>query len=113
MVHTLPLLAPLLLAGASVFAFLSPRLRPRLAIRIAEWSALGSILAVLFSGLALALEDSGTSPAVGYGILTLSSRLDPVSLTMLLLVSFIGWVVLRYAGTFLDGEARQGRLRAG
>lgn len=108
MVHALPLLAPLLLAGASVFAFLSPRLRPRLAIRIAEWSALGSILAVLFSGLALALEGSGTSPAVGYGVLTLSSRLDPVSLTMLLLVSFIGWVVLRYAGTFLDGEARQG-----
>jgi NAD(P)H-quinone oxidoreductase subunit 5 len=27
---------------------------------------------------------------------------------MLLLVTFIGWVVVRYAGTYLDGEARQG-----
>jgi NAD(P)H-quinone oxidoreductase subunit 5 len=27
---------------------------------------------------------------------------------MLLLVSFIGWIVVRYASTYLDGEARQG-----
>jgi NAD(P)H-quinone oxidoreductase subunit 5 len=75
---------------------------------VAEWSALGSIGAVLLSGIAFAIEGSGTSPAVGYGVLTFASRVDPVSLTMLLLVSFIGWIVLRYAGTFLDGEARQG-----
>lgn len=108
MIHALPLLAPLLLAGASAFAFLSPGLRPRLAIRVGEWSALGSIGAVLLSGIAFAVHGSGTSPAVGYGVLTFASRVDPVSLTMLLLVSFIGWIVLRYAGTFLDGEARQG-----
>jgi NAD(P)H-quinone oxidoreductase subunit 5 len=27
---------------------------------------------------------------------------------MLVLVTFIGWIVIRYAGTYLDGEARQG-----
>ena len=27
---------------------------------------------------------------------------------MLLLVSFIGWIVVRYARTYIDGEARQG-----
>ncbi len=27
---------------------------------------------------------------------------------MLLLVSFVGWIVLRYTRTYLDGEARQG-----
>lgn len=108
MIHALPLLAPLLLVGASVHAFLSPGLRPRRAIRIAEWSALASILVAGLSGMVLVLDGPGTSPALGYGVLTLASRLDPVSLTMLLLVSFIGWVVLRYAGTFLDGEARQG-----
>ncbi|MDQ0458225.1 proton-conducting transporter transmembrane domain-containing protein [Rhizobium paknamense] len=48
----------------------------------------------------------------GFGIFTFGSRLDPVSLVMLSLVSFIGWVVLRYAGTFLDGEARQGPFTA-
>lgn len=35
-------------------------------------------------------------------------RLDAVSVTMLVLVSFIGWIVLRYSRTYLDGEARQG-----
>ena len=108
MIHTLPLLAPLLLTIASVHAFISPALRPRRAVRVADWSALGSILVVLLSGAVLTLKGAGTSPAVGYGVFTLASRLDPVSFTMLLLVSFIGWVVLRYAGTFLDGEARQG-----
>ncbi len=108
MIHALPLLAPLLLAGASAFAFFAPAFRPRLAVRVAEIAALGSIAVVIGSGILLALQGPGTSPAVGYGLFTFASRLDLVSLVMLLLVSFIGWVVLRYAGTFLDGEARQG-----
>jgi NAD(P)H-quinone oxidoreductase subunit 5 len=33
---------------------------------------------------------------------------DAVSITMLVLVTFIGWIVLRYASTYLDGEDRQG-----
>jgi NAD(P)H-quinone oxidoreductase subunit 5 len=104
----LPLLAPLLLAGACYYAFKAPGLRPRLAIRVAEFAALGSILVAILSAVVLVLQGAGTSPAIGYGYFALASRLDLVSLVMLLLVSFIGWVVLRYAGTFLDGEARQG-----
>ncbi|MFN7012504.1 MAG: proton-conducting transporter membrane subunit [Allorhizobium sp.] len=104
----LPLLAPLLLAGASYYAFKAPGLRPRLAIRVAEFAALGSILVAILSAVVLVLQGSGTSPAIGYGYFEFASRLDLVSLVMLLLVSLIGWVVLRYAGTFLDGEERQG-----
>lgn len=108
MIYALPLLAPLLLASASYNAFKAPGLRPRAAIRLAELAALASILVALLSGLVLALDGPGTSPMIGYSYVALASRLDLVSLVMLLLVSFIGWVVLRYAGTFLDGEARQG-----
>ncbi len=108
MIHMLPLLAPLLLAGASCYAFKAPGLRPRLAIRVAEFAALGSIVVAILSGVVLYLQGPGTSRAIGYSYFALASRLDLVSLVMLLLVSFIGWVVLRYAGTFLDGEARQG-----
>jgi len=104
----LPLLAPLLLAGAAFYAFQAPGLRPRLAIRVAEFAALGSILVAVLSALVLFFQGPGTSPAIGYSYFALASRLDLVSLVMLLLVSFIGWVVLRYAGTFLDGEERQG-----
>ena len=108
MIYALPLLAPLLLAYASYSAFKAPGLRPRAAIRFAELAALASILVALLSSLVLALYGPGTSPMIGYSYVALASRLDLVSLVMLLLVSFIGWVVLRYAGTFLDGEARQG-----
>ncbi len=108
MIHMLPLLAPLLLAGASLYAFQAPGLRPRQAIRVAEFAALGSILVAILSAVVLVLQGPGTSPAIGYSYFVLASRLDLVSLVMLLLVSFIGWVVLRYAGTFLDGEERQG-----
>jgi NAD(P)H-quinone oxidoreductase subunit 5 len=108
MIYALPLLAPLLLAGAALFAVTSPGYRPRRAVRVAEVAALGAILVSLLSGIVLVHEGPGTSPALGFGPFVLASRLDLVSLVMLLLVSFIGWVVLRYAGTFLDGEARQG-----
>src|SRR5690606_7208355 len=33
---------------------------------------------------------------------------DAVSASMLLLVSFVGWIVVRYSRNYLDGEARQG-----
>jgi NADH:ubiquinone oxidoreductase subunit 5 (subunit L)/multisubunit Na+/H+ antiporter MnhA subunit len=35
-------------------------------------------------------------------------RLDAVSVTLALLVGFVGWVVVRYARRYLDGEAREG-----
>ncbi len=108
MIHMLPLLAPVLLAGASLYAFRAPGLRPRQAILVAEIASLGSIVVAILSGVVLYLQGPGTSPAIGYSYFALASRLDLVSLVMLLLVSFIGWVVLRYAGTFLDGEERQG-----
>ena len=38
----------------------------------------------------------------------LGLRADAVSATMALLVAFIGWIVMRYSRTYLDGEAREG-----
>ncbi|MDT8855032.1 hypothetical protein RNZ50_08370 [Paracoccaceae bacterium Fryx2] len=35
-------------------------------------------------------------------------RLDAISASMALLVAFVGWVVVRYGRTYLDGEAREG-----
>src|SRR6185312_16299157 len=64
---------------------------------------------IAIGGLAvLVTQGMGTSSLIGAAGIGLSSLLDVVSVTMLLLVSFIGWLVLRYARTYLDGEARQG-----
>ncbi|MCO5148381.1 MULTISPECIES: proton-conducting transporter transmembrane domain-containing protein [unclassified Shinella] len=108
MITSLPLIAPLILAGASFYCFTASSLRPRLAVRIAELTALASIVVAILSGIVLALNGPVTGLAIGYDYFAFSSRLDLVSVLMLLLVSFIGWIVLRYAGNFLDGERRQG-----
>ena len=60
------------------------------------------------SAVLLILHGSGDSRLIGPQGMGLSIRLDAVSVVMFLLVSFIGWVVVRYAATYLDGEARQG-----
>ena len=99
--HLLPLLAPLALAAAALVAFRGPGLRPAGTLRAASLAALAA-LAVAAGSLALLLPPGPGSPPLAL------ARLDPVSVTLLLLVAFVGWVVVRYAATYLDGEARQG-----
>ena len=102
MLANLPsLLAPLALLFAAVLAFRGPGLRPAATLRGAGVAALA---ALALSGLAVLLLLAG---GVGNAPLALV-RLDAVSATMLVLVAFVGWVVVRYAATYLDGEARQG-----
>ncbi|WP_246602497.1 proton-conducting transporter transmembrane domain-containing protein [Falsiroseomonas tokyonensis] len=105
MLTLLPLFAPLLLIAAAVFAF--RRGGPRVPA-LAEAAGFGALLVALASLALLLARGSGTSGLVGWGGIGLSARLDAVSAAMLLLVSFVGWVVLRYSRTYLDGEARQG-----
>ncbi|SEN48374.1 NAD(P)H-quinone oxidoreductase subunit 5 [Pseudorhodobacter antarcticus] len=96
--HALPLLAPLILLGAALFLHLTNPTRQKGAA-LAEGAAFAAlVVAVLSLGL-LVLRGAGD------GFVT---RLDAISITMLLLVAFIGWVVVRYSRTYLDGEARQG-----
>jgi len=44
----------------------------------------------------------------GWGAASLGVLVDALTVTMLLLVSFVGALVVRYAGNYLDGDARQG-----
>ncbi len=93
-------LAPLALLIAAAAAFLGPGLRPRLSPRLAEAAALAALAVAVISAARLVLHGAGHS--------ALGVRVDAVSATMMVLVTFIGWVVTRYAATYLDGEARQG-----
>lgn len=80
-----PLLAPVALVCSAIVGFLNPGRRPRGLPVLAEAAAL-----------------------VALAVAVVSVRHDVLSAVMALLVSFIGWVVVRFAGTYLDGEARQG-----
>lgn len=107
-IYLSPLLAPApLLIGAAI-AFTRNGRRPRALAGLSEAAALLAVAAALASAAVLVLVGPGVSPVIGLHGVGLSVRLDAVSATMLLLVTFIGWVVVRYAGTYLDGEARQG-----
>ena len=69
------------------------------------------LLAAALTALVQVLQGEGYTAA----LLTahdagLSMRMDAVSLPMIALVSFIGWIVLRYARTYLAEEPRRGRF---
>jgi NAD(P)H-quinone oxidoreductase subunit 5 len=70
--------------------------------------ALAALGVSVISAVLLVTHGSGDSRLIGAGGLGASIHLDVVSVVMLLLVSFIGWVVIRYTATYLDGAARQG-----
>ena len=101
-------LPPALLLAAAAAAFARPGRRPALIPMLAEGAAIAA-LAMAAAVMALLVAGGGASAqlpgALGQHI---GVRVDPVSATMLLLVAFIGWVVVRYSRRYLDGEERQG-----
>jgi NAD(P)H-quinone oxidoreductase subunit 5 len=107
-IYLSPLLAPVPLLLSAVIGFLNRGRRPKLLPKLAEAAALLALVAAVVSATGLVLFGPGVSLVIGFHGVGLSARLDAVSAVMLLLVTFIGWVVVRYAGTYLDGEARQG-----
>lgn len=106
--YLIPLLAPLALLVAALTALLRPGQRPAAVPVVAEAAALFAVAASLIAIGVLIVKGAGVSPLIGIASVGLSVRLDIVSVTMLLLVSFIGWVVTRYSRSYLDGETRQG-----
>jgi len=104
----LPFAAPLALLVSAAVGFVSPGVRPRILPRLAEGSALVALVVGLIAAGRLIVHGPTDSRLIGLQGVGLSIRLDVVSVVMLLLVSFIGWVVVRYAATYLDGEPRQG-----
>lgn len=104
---SLTLLAPILLLVVAAIAATRPNGRPGHLPRLAEGAALGA-LGLAMGGVGQLLIHGTSTLSFGWGAGLLAFRLDAVSATMTLLVSFVGWVVVRYARTYLDGEAREG-----
>jgi NAD(P)H-quinone oxidoreductase subunit 5 len=102
------LLAPAPLLFSAWVSFRSEGPRPKHLPTLAEAAALLSFATAVAATMGVIFRGPGVSPLIGlYGI-GLSFRSDAVSVTMLLLVTFIAWAVVRYTGTYLDGETRQG-----
>ncbi|MEO1191198.1 MAG: proton-conducting transporter membrane subunit [Pseudomonadota bacterium] len=106
--YLLPFLAPLLLLAVAMICFQRPGKRPGAMPAVAELTTVATFVIALVSTIILIAQGSGTSPLLGDNGLGLSVRLDALSATMLLLVTFVGWVVVRYSRSYMDGEDRQG-----
>ena len=107
-IDILPYAAPLTLVISAAVGFLSPGRIPRTVNRLAEILALLALGIAVASAALLFTHGSWDSILIGTRGIGFLIHLDAVSVVMLLLVSFIGWVVVRYTATYLDGEARQG-----
>lgn len=102
--------APILLLAAALPAALRPGRRPGRLPLLAEATAAGAAGLSLLT--ALLTWFGGTAVlALGQGGPVLL-RFDAIGTTMALLVGFVGWVVIRYARTYLDGEPREGLFHA-
>lgn len=109
---SLPFLAPAALVCAAVVAAAGRQKRPRGSVVFAEVAAVASFFASAALAWSLSQHGPSTTTLLGISGVGFSARVDIVSVAMLLLVSFIGWIVIRYSGTYLDGEPRQGRFTA-
>ncbi len=104
---SLSFFAPLVLLGVALLSMSRAGRRPA---GLPQWSETAALAALALTGAGflqgLALGPAQLGVFDGAGLIAL--RADLVSLTLALLVAFIGWVVMRYSRTYLDGEAREG-----
>lgn len=101
-------LCPLILLAAALPFALRPGRRPGGLPMLAESAALATVALAMAAAAQLWIAGPGTLALFGLDMV----RLDPVSVTLALLVAFVGWVVMRYARRYLDGEAQEGRFHA-
>lgn len=105
----LAVLAPIVLSVAATAMLARPGRRPPLVRWLPEAAALAA-LGIVLAGIAQLALAGPLQVAVLEEPFTLALRGDAISATMVLLVAFIGWIVTRYARTYMDGEAEEGRF---
>ncbi|WP_067490555.1 proton-conducting transporter membrane subunit [Erythrobacter sp. CCH5-A1] len=101
------MVAPLALLPVILLAAARPGKRPGSLPLLAELAAFAAFGLTLV-GLAQNVLGTYTGIAVLEAPFTLALRADLVAASLAALVGFIGWIVMRYSRTYLDGEAREG-----
>jgi NAD(P)H-quinone oxidoreductase subunit 5 len=100
-------LAPIVLLAVAMAASRRPGRRPGKIPLLSEAAAFAAFALATF-GLVGVIATGPAEITLFDGACLLALQADPVSATLALLVSFIGWIVLRYARSYLDGEEREG-----
>ena len=111
-IHFLPYGTPLLLIAAAAISAFGPQRRPSSRLKGVEALAFLAFAVAVLSTAVLVVMGPGTGALQTPGGLGISVRVDVVSMSLLMLVAFIGWIVVRFSRVYLDGEARQGAFMA-
>jgi len=109
----LVLLAPLSLLAVAATHWTANARDRRFAASASYMAVLGSLGVAAVSAAAVAIWGSVSTSLIGFGEVGLALRLDPLSVTMFLLVAFVGLIVVRFSRNYLDGDPRQDRFFAG
>ena len=107
----MPVLAPVFCLLTALAGMAQTR-RGGWAVQLPQWLVVAAFAVSILAAVALIADGPASVLLLGTEQIGLSIRLDSVSIIMLLMVSFIGWVVVRYSATYLDGEVGQGRFTA-
>ncbi|MEN0041558.1 MAG: proton-conducting transporter membrane subunit [Pseudomonadota bacterium] len=107
LLNFLPLMAPAILIAVALFLNAKTERPAASAALFGEGAILATFAVAVASAIVLLVNGASDSMLFGISGIGISARLDIVSVTMLLLVSFIGWIVARYSRTYLEGEPRQ------
>ena len=109
-IYLLPLVGSFILGIVALYALFAPTYRLKRVKVLVESATLVSLGFAVAACILLAAAGPGTSPLLGIAGIGVSAKLDIVSTSMLVLVAFVGWIVVRYANVYLHGEAGQGRF---
>ena len=102
------LASPVAFALVTLAAHRQPGPRPRLVGRLSMGAA-GFAIAVA-AVVAWLVSQHGTleSPTLGISGIGLAVRLDPLSAVMFGMIALLGFNIVRFSRTYMDGDARQG-----
>lgn len=106
----LVLLAPLSLALVGTTPSDRANAAPNCMASRALLAATLALTVAIATAVATALYGPSVSGTIGVAGVGLGVYVDALSATMLLLVSFIGIIVLRYSRNYVDGDPNQGRF---
>jgi NAD(P)H-quinone oxidoreductase subunit 5 len=104
---SLSFIAPVALLLVAALSIGRSGRRPGSYPRWAEYAALAAF-ALAAGGMLQVLLAGPATLVLGSGAVELAIASTPLTATLALLVAFIGWIVMRYSRTYLDGEAREG-----
>ena len=105
--HLIALTAPILLAAVAVYFLRTPNIEHKKMATVINGAGIAALGLSVLTLIILLINGSGASALIGLAGIGLSAQLDTVSVIMLLLVSFVGWIVARYSISYLAAEPNQ------